>query len=56
MFSFGVQKMEVKPLILFVFNEKAKKRLMKADLIALEDHPGIPELINKVKVNIGKSK
>ncbi len=35
--------------------ENANKRLMKADLVALEDHPGIPEIINKVKVNFGKS-
>jgi hypothetical protein len=34
--------------------ETANKYLMPADLVALEDHPDIPEIINKVKVNFGK--
>jgi hypothetical protein len=33
----------------------ANRYLMPADLVALEDHPDIPEVINKVKVNFGKS-
>ena len=35
--------------------DSANKRLMKADLVALDDHPDIPEIINNVKTNFDKA-
>ena len=42
------------PIALPTIIETANKYLMPSDLVALEDHPDIPEIINKVKVNVGK--
>ena len=42
------------PMALPTIIETANKYLMPEDLVALEDHPDIPEIINKVKVNFGK--
>jgi len=35
--------------------ESANKYVMPHDLVILEDHPDIPEVINKVKVNFGEA-